>query len=184
MQVSATEIPEVKLVTPARHQDNRGFLSEVFNKRGLHDGGITDEFVQENHTYSISAGTIRGLHYQAPPSPQAKLVRVLRGAIFDVAVDVRKTSATFGHHVGVELNTENWSQLYIPKGFAHGFCTLEPDTEIAYWASSYWDPQLDFGIAWDDPELAIPWPVEPENAILSDKDRDLPLLREIPSHFE
>lgn len=184
MQVTATAIPEVKLITPARHQDNRGFLSEVFNQRGLRDAGITDDFVQENHTYSISAGTIRGLHYQAPPSPQAKLVRVLKGAIFDVAVDVRKKSATFGQHVGVELNTENWSQLYIPEGFAHGFCTLEADTEISYWASAYWDPALDCGITWDDPDLAIPWPVEPADAVLSDKDRNLPLLREIPSHFE
>lgn len=183
MQVTTTAIPEVKLITPARHQDNRGFLSEVFNQRSLSDGGISDNFVQENHTYSISAGTIRGLHYQAPPSPQAKLVRVLRGAIFDVAVDVRKTSATFGQHIGVELNTEDWSQLFIPEGFAHGFCTLEPDTEIAYWASSYWDPELDCGIAWNDPDLAIPWPVDPANAVLSEKDRGLPLLREIPAHF-
>lgn len=183
MQVTATTIPEVKLITPARHQDNRGFLSEVFNQRNLQDGGITDNFVQENHTYSVSAGTVRGLHYQAPPSPQAKLVRVLRGAIFDVAVDVRKSSTTFGQHFGVELNTENWSQLYIPEGFAHGFCTLEPDTEIAYWASSYWDPELDCGIAWDDPDLAIPWPVDPASAVLSEKDRQLPLLREISSHF-
>lgn len=183
MQVTATAIPEVKLITPVRHQDNRGFLSEVFNQRSLSEGGINDTFVQENHTYSISAGTVRGLHYQAPPSPQAKLVRVLKGAIFDVAVDVRKTSETFGQHVGVELNTDNWSQLYIPEGFAHGFCTLEPDTEIAYRASSYWAPDLDCGIAWDDPDLAIPWPVDPANAVLSEKDRGLPPLREIPSHF-
>lgn len=184
MQVTATAIPGVKLITPARHEDNRGFLSEVFSQKTLTEGGITNHFVQENHTYSISAGTVRGLHYQAPPLPQAKLVRVLRGAIFDVAVDVRKTSPTFGQHVAVDLNTENWSQLYIPEGFAHGFCTLEPDTEIAYWASAYWDPALDCGITWDDPDLDIPWPVDPARAVLSEKDRDLPPLRETPSHFE
>jgi dTDP-4-dehydrorhamnose 3,5-epimerase len=184
VQVTATAIPGVKLITPARHQDNRGFLSEVFNQRSLHAGGINDTFVQENHTYSNAAGTVRGLHYQAPPSPQAKLVRVLRGAIFDVAVDVRKSSATFGNHVGIELDTENWSQLYIPEGFAHGFCTLEPDTEVAYWASSYWDPVLDCGITWDDPDLDIPWPVEPASAVLSEKDRNLPLLRDLPPHFQ
>ena len=183
MQVTATAIPEVKLITPVRHRDNRGFLSEVFNQRSLSEAGINDNFVQENHTYSSSAGTVRGLHYQAPPSPQAKLVRVLRGAIFDVAVDVRKTSETFGQHVAVELNTDNWSQLYIPEGFAHGFCTIEADTEIAYRASSYWAPDLDCGIAWDDPDLDIPWPVDPADAVLSDKDRGLPPLREISSHF-
>jgi dTDP-4-dehydrorhamnose 3,5-epimerase len=171
------------LLTPTRHRDERGFLSETWNERTLAGIGVTDRFIQENHTVSHRPWTVRGLHFQLPPKPMAKLVRVVRGSLLDVAVDVRSGSPTFGQHVSVELSAENWAQLYIPEGFAHGLCTLEPETEVVYLASHTWDPDLDRGVAWDDPDLAIPWPIGPDQAVLSPKDRAQPRLADLPPAF-
>ena len=183
MEVRPTEIPEVKLIAPARHGDHRGFFSEVYNRRALARAGIVIDFVQDNHSYSAQAGTLRGLHFQAPPHAQAKLVRVPRGAVLDVAVDLRHGSPTFGRHVAAELSAENWAQLLVPRGFGHGFLTLLPDTEVIYKVDAYYSPEHDLGVRWDDPDLAIPWPLPPEGPVLSEKDRKQPLLADLPTYF-
>ena len=167
------------LLYPTQHVDERGFLSEVYNARTLAGVGIDQPFVQENHILSVAGGTVRGLHYQLPPHDGAKLVRVLRGAIFDVAVDVRPDSEYFGEHVAVQLDVAEWAQLYVPAGFAHGFCTLEPETEVAYKSTSFWRPESDRGVAWNDPDLDIPWPVSEDEAVLSAKDRSQPPLSDL-----
>lgn len=182
--MESTQLEGVVLVHPRRLVDERGFFSEVFNKEAMSEVGISDHFVQDNHSLSRHAGTIRGLHFQIPPRPTAKLVRVVTGAVFDVVVDLRQGSPTFGHHVSAELSAENWVQIYVPIGFAHGFCTIAPDTEVVYKVTDYWSPEVDRGVAWDDPELGIEWPVSTKSAILSDKDRGQPSLSELPTHFE
>ncbi|HEX6986673.1 MAG TPA: dTDP-4-dehydrorhamnose 3,5-epimerase, partial [Planctomycetaceae bacterium] len=151
LTVRATEIPDVLIITPVRHGDARGFLSETYNKRRFATLGIGIDFVQDNHSFSAAQGTVRGLHFQVPPFAQAKLVRVLRGAIYDVAVDLRASSPTFGRSVGVVLSAEDWNQLLIPVGFAHGFCTLTPDTDILYKVSQHYSPEHDKGVLWNDP---------------------------------
>jgi dTDP-4-dehydrorhamnose 3,5-epimerase len=156
--------------------DARGAFAETYSRRDFRALGIAEEFVQDNHSLSRQAGTVRGLHFQAPPHAQAKLVRVLRGRILDVAVDLRAASPTFGRHIAVELAAEDARMLYIPVGFAHGFATRAPDTEVAYKASAPYAPEADRGLAWDDPALGIAWGVAPQEAILSDKDRRLPRL--------
>ena len=171
------------LVTPRRFEDDRGFFSETFGDARFRAAVADVSFVQDNHSLSRAPGTIRGLHYQAPPMAQGKLVRVVRGAILDVAVDIRHGSPTFGEHVAVELSADNWAQLWVPEGFAHGFCTLAPDTEVVYKVTASYSPDHDFGLAFDDPELAIDWPVPPSAAVLSDKDRRHPRLAELPHHF-
>lgn len=176
MQVEATAIPDVRIVRPVRHGDARGFFSEVWNRRALTEAGIEADFVQDNHVLNGRAGTLRGLHLQTTPSPQAKLVRCLRGAILDVAVDVRRGSPTFGRHVAVELSGENWAQLWVPEGFAHGYCTLTDGAEVIYKVTGYYDPQAERGIRFDDPALGIDWPVGRGAAILSEKDRAWPDL--------
>lgn len=178
MQVETTAIPEVKIVRPVRHGDARGFFSEVWNRRALAEAGIEAEFVQDNHVLNGRAGTLRGLHLQVEPSPQAKLIRCLRGAILDVAVDVRSGSDTFGRHVAVELSAENWAQLWVPAGFAHGYCTLTDGAEVIYKVTGYYDPAAERGLRFDDPALGIDWPVSPAGALLSDKDRFWPGLAE------
>jgi dTDP-4-dehydrorhamnose 3,5-epimerase len=183
MELAATAIPEVKIITPARHGDRRGFFCEVYNKRALAEAGIEIDFVQDNHAYSAAAGTLRGLHFQAPPAAQTKLVRVARGAIFDVAVDCRVGSPTFGRHVAVELSATAGNQLLCPRGFAHGTLTLERDTEVLYKVDAYYAPGLDKGVRWDDPDLAIPWPLPPAGPVLSDKDRGLPWFRDLAAAF-
>jgi dTDP-4-dehydrorhamnose 3,5-epimerase len=183
MKVEALSIPEVKLVTPAVFKDERGFFSETFNAKALASAGISETFVQDNHSLSVPRGVVRGLHFQAPPHDQAKLVRVVRGAILDVAVDIRHGSRTFGKHVTCVLSAANWSQLWVPSGFAHGFCTLEPDTEVIYKVTDYYAPASDRGLRWDDPALGIAWPVAPSEAILSPKDRTHPTLAELPVYF-
>lgn len=170
------EIPEVKLIKAPRFGDARGFFSETYSARALAALGIDLEFVQDNHSFSARPGTIRGLHYQSPPFAQDKLVRVTRGAIFDVAVDIRCGSPTFGKAAGAVISAAEWNQLLIPAGFAHGFCTLEPDTEVLYKVTNYYAPAHDHGIAWDDPALGVAWPVAHDAAILSDKDRCFPRL--------
>ena len=176
MKVHPLSISGVFLVHPDKHKDARGYLSETYNRRDFARAGIDVEFVQDNHSYSRKAGTVRGLHYQAPPHAQAKLVRVLRGRILDVAVDIRKGSPTFGRHVAVELSAENSLQLFIPEGFAHGFCTLEDETEVFYKLSAHHHPASEYGLRFDDPALAIPWPVD--EAIVSAGDAAARPLRE------
>ncbi|HEX6937786.1 MAG TPA: dTDP-4-dehydrorhamnose 3,5-epimerase [Longimicrobiales bacterium] len=179
LQVIPTAIPDVKVIVPARYGDERGFLSEVYERGAFLDAGIDVAFVQENHSYSARRGTVRGLHFQVPPRAQAKLVRVARGAILDVAVDLRPDSPTFGKHVSVVLSAENWNQLYVPVGFAHGFCTLEPDTEVIYKLSDVYAPECERGLLWNDPALGIDWPVDEATAILSPRDRTHPRLAEL-----
>lgn len=176
-------IPEVILLSPQIHRDARGFFSETYNARALAEAGITADFVQDNHSLSVEVGVIRGLHFQIPPHAQDKLVRVTKGAIFDVAVDIRQGSATYGQHVAVELSASNWQQLWVPKGFAHGFCTLEPNSEVVYKVTDYYAPDCDRGLAWDDKSLAIDWPLAGDVAVLSDKDQRHPTLAELPTCF-
>ena len=183
MNVEPLAIPDVKLVTPKIFRDERGLFSEVYARKALLEHGIEAEFVQDNHSLSRAKGVIRGLHFQAPPKAQDKLVRVVRGGILDVAVDIRKGSPTFGRHVAVGLSAENWLQLWVPVGFAHGFCTLEPDTEVLYKVTDYYAPECDRGLAWDDPDLGVAWLVAPEAAVLSDKDRRYPRLKDLHSPF-
>ena len=182
-EVDELRIPGVLAITPDRHCDQRGFFSEVYNRGWFAQHGIDDAFVQDNHSLSRSVGTVRGLHFQSPPRPVAKLVHVVKGAILDVVVDLRWGSPTYGEHVAIELSDDNWTQLYAPVGTAHGFCTLEPNTEVAYKVTDYWSPDVDRGIAWDDPDLGISWPVTPRQAILSAKDRAQPKLAQIEPQF-
>jgi dTDP-4-dehydrorhamnose 3,5-epimerase len=184
MIVEETALAGVKIITPRKQGDHRGFFSETHNQRVFEQAGIALQFVQDNHSLSAEVGTIRGLHFQSPPFAQDKLVRVIRGAILDVVVDIRASSPTFGKHVTVELSAENWRQLLVPTGFAHGFCTLETDTEVLYKVTNYYSATSDLGLAWDDPALGIVWPVAPDQAILSNKDRTHPLLKDLASIFE
>lgn len=170
------------LPRPNRHGDHRGFFSETYSRRKYSELGIDVEFVQDNHSLSREVGTIRGLHFQAPPHAQAKLVRCGRGAIFDVAVDIRRGSPTYGQWEGYELSAENGEQLYIPVGFAHGFVTLEPDSEIVYKCSDYYAPETEGAVLWNDPDIGIDWPTEAE-PILSEKDAVAPLISELESPF-
>jgi len=183
MQVIPLEIPDVRLLAPARIEDARGFLSEVYHRQALASAGIDIAFVQDNHSVSTAAGTVRGLHFQSPPFAQAKLVRVARGAIFDVAVDLRRGSPSYGRHVSTVLSAEAWNQIFIPEGFAHGFCTLEPGTEVVYKLSAHHAREHEAGLYWNDPDLGIAWPVAESEAILSDKDRCLPRFSEMPEIF-
>ena len=183
LDVESTALPAVKILKPKRLGDQRGFFSEVYNKRTLAEAGIALEFVQDNHSLSGKSGTVRGLHFQTAPFAQDKLVRVTRGSILDVAVDLRRSSPTFGRHVAVELSAENWLQLLVPIGFAHGFCTLEDDTEVIYKVTSYYSATHDKGVAWDDDELGIAWPVARPEATLSEKDMQLPPLSECGDVF-
>jgi dTDP-4-dehydrorhamnose 3,5-epimerase len=181
--VEATAIPDVKIITPKKFGDHRGFFSEVYNRQAFTEAGIALEFIQDNHSLSAQVGTLRGLHFQSAPFAQDKLVRVTRGRILDVAVDLRKSSPSYGQHVAVELSAENWRQLLIPIGFAHGFVTLEPDTEVIYKVTNYYSAANDLGLAWDDPDLGIAWPVPPGGVTLSDKDTKHPRLRDLPEIF-
>lgn len=183
MDVVALEIEGVLLITPPRFADERGYFSEVWNARAFAGAGIDATFVQDNQSLSRQKGTIRGLHFQTPPSAQGKLVRVLKGVIRDVAVDIRQGSPTFGRHVAMDLTAEEGRQLWIPPGFAHGFCTLVDDTEVHYKATGYYDRNCDAGIRFDDPDLGIDWGIPASEAILSPKDRTLPGLADTPAYF-
>jgi dTDP-4-dehydrorhamnose 3,5-epimerase len=178
MIVEPTAIPDVLLLTPPRFTDERGFFSETWNEQRFAKAGIAGPFVQDNHVCSDDRGVVRGLHLQIGPSAQGKLIRVVRGSIWDVAVDIRPESPSYGRHAGVVLSAKNWQQLWIPVGLLHGYCTLEPDTEVIYKVTAPWDRQAERGVIWNDPALGIPWPIAPEEVILSDKDRDLPRLAE------
>jgi dTDP-4-dehydrorhamnose 3,5-epimerase len=184
MHIQPTEIAEVLLVVPSKHEDGRGFFSETFRSDVFADFGIKGVFVQDNHVRSTQKGVVRGLHYQTPPHAQGKLIRCTRGAILDVAVDIRVGSPTFGRHVAAELSAMNWCQLWVPPGFAHGYMTLEDDCEVIYKVTEYYAPDCDRGIAWDDPALGIDWRNPPAEVVLSHKDRNQPLLRDAPPAFQ
>jgi dTDP-4-dehydrorhamnose 3,5-epimerase len=170
-------------IRPKRFEDSRGWFAETWNKTRFEGAGITADFCQDNHSYSALAGTLRGLHFQRPPYAQAKLVRCLRGRVFDVAVDIRSSSPTFKHWVGVELTAVEGEQLFVPAGYAHGFLTLENDCEVAYKVDQHYAPDADGGIAWNDMSLAIEWPIEGLAIKLSDKDAKLPHLPDVDCNF-
>lgn len=184
MEAKKLELPEVILLTPRRFSDARGWFSETYNTRSAQAAGVNVEFVQDNHSYSAMRGTVRGLHYQAPPFAQDKLVRVLRGSVLDVAVDARKGSPTYGQWVSAELGADDGRQLFVPAGFLHGFITLEPDTEVAYKVSNYYSKDCDGSVRFDDPDLGIDWGPVAQEAVLSDKDRDAGSWASFDSPFE
>lgn len=176
MQLQSLALPEVKLITPTKFADSRGFFSETWNADKLKAQGFDELFVQDNHSFSAQTGTIRGLHCQLAPHVQGKLVRVVKGAIWDVAVDIRHGSPTYGKWVAAELSAENWAQLWVPSGFLHGFCTLQPNTEVVYKVTAHYNKECERAVRWNDATLALPWPVESANALLSEKDQDAPLF--------
>ncbi len=163
-------------VIPKKFGDDRGFFSETYNKERFAEAGIEVEFVQDNQSYSAARGVLRGLHYQLQPRAQDKLVRVVRGSILDVAVDIRRTSPTFGKWVSLVVSAEKWNQIFVPRGFAHGFVTLEDHTEVVYKVTDYYSPDHDRSIRFDDPALGVDWPLAPSELLLSEKDRNAPLL--------
>jgi dTDP-4-dehydrorhamnose 3,5-epimerase len=176
MQVIPTAIPDVKVLVPRQFKDHRGFFSEVYSRKALKEAGIPADFLQDNHSLSVEPGVLRGLHYQVAPMAQDKLIRVVRGSILDVAVDVRRSSPTFGKHVTEVLSAENWRQVYVPVGFAHGFVTLEPNTEVLYKVSAFYSPEHERGIKWNDPALGIDWGISEGQAVLSGRDQQHPPL--------
>ena len=177
------EFQGLLLIEPRRIDDDRGFFSETFHRGRLAERGFHAEFVQDNHVHSREAGVLRGLHFQSPPFAQDKLVRVTRGAILDVAVDLRRGAPTYGDHAAVELSAENWRQLLVPAGFAHGYLTLEPDTEVVYKVTAHYAPAHDHGVLWSDPDIGVDWGRDPATLILSDKDRAAPGFRDLVSPF-
>jgi dTDP-4-dehydrorhamnose 3,5-epimerase len=183
MQIIALDIPEVKVIAPKKFGDHRGFFSETYNRKTLAELGVDKEFVQDNHSLSAEKCVVRALHYQLPPMAQDKLVRVVRGAILDVAVDIRRDSPTFGRHVAEVISAENWRQMYVPIGFAHGFVTLEPNTEVVYKVTNYYSPAHERGVRWNDPTLAINWGVSESQAILSQRDTKHPLFKDALEMF-
>jgi len=184
MQVCPTAIADVKIIKTRKYGDHRGFFSETYNRKAFAEAGVDMDFVQDNHSLSAEPGVIRGLHFQIPPFAQDKLVRVVRGSVFDVAVDLRRSSVSFGQHVSVVLSAQEWNQVLVPRGFAHGFCTLEPDTEVIYKVTNYYSPENDRGLFWADPALGIAWPIVAEAAVLSEKDKRQPRLAELKEFFE
>jgi dTDP-4-dehydrorhamnose 3,5-epimerase len=183
VRVERLSIPDVVLVTPQKFGDARGFLSETFSARRFANAGLPTSFVQDNHSLSAKPGTVRGLHCQIAPSVQGKLVRVVKGAVWDVAVDIRRGSPTYGKYAAATLSAENWAQLWIPGGFLHGFCTTEPDTEVIYKVTADYDPEAERGVIWNDPHLALPWPVAAEKVTLSERDARLPFLADSETWF-
>ncbi len=182
LEVTKLDIPEVMLLKTRQFGDDRGWFSESYNKQRFADAGITHDFVQDNHSYSAEAGVLRGLHFQTGDFAQTKLVRVLRGSIFDVAVDIRHGSPTYGKWVSAIISAENFTQILVPRGFAHGLLTLEPDTEVMYKVDAHYDKASDMGIRWDDPDIGIDWPTTTPPQ-LSEKDTVHPGLAESDVHF-
>jgi dTDP-4-dehydrorhamnose 3,5-epimerase len=170
-------------ITPARFGDTRGYFAEVYNKEVFRGLGVTSDFIQDNHSLSVDQGVLRGLHFQIPPFAQAKLVRVVHGAIFDVAVDIRRDSPTYGRSVTAILSAENGHQLFVPAGFAHGFCTLEAATEVLYKVDAQYSREHERGLLWNDPALAISWPIDRDSALLIDRDKAFPLLGGLSRYF-
>ena len=183
MEIITTTLDGVVEIRPRRHGDDRGWFSETWKQSALIAAGIDIDFVQDNESFSAPTGTLRGLHYQLAPHAQDKLVRVIHGSILDVAVDIRRDSPTFGHHVAVTLTADDGNQLLVPAGFAHGFCTLEPDVRVAYKVSGQYAPDCERAIRWDDPDLGIDWQLPVGGPTLSDKDRIAPLLADQPDLF-
>ena len=183
MEIRLFDLPGLKLLIPKRFTDLRGVFMETWSDRVFREKIANVSFVQDNQSVSAKTGTLRGLHFQKPPHGQGKLIRVLRGSIFDVAVDIRRKSPTFGQHVAITLNAASGEQLWVPEGFLHGFCTLEDETEVFYKVTSYYSPIHDAGVLWCDQDLGIQWPVGPQSVILSEKDEKHPRLRELPDFF-
>ncbi|MBP0613995.1 dTDP-4-dehydrorhamnose 3,5-epimerase [Jiella mangrovi] len=183
LEVTPLAISDVLEIKPKKFGDDRGFFSETFSAQRFADAGIAMPWVQDNQSFSAGKFTLRGLHYQAPPFAQDKLVRVLKGAILDVAVDIRHGSPSFGQWVALEVSAKAFNQILVPKGFAHGFLTLEPDTEVFYKVSAPYSGEHDRGIAWNDPEIGVEWPLGGETPVLSDKDKSAPALAETPVLF-
>jgi dTDP-4-dehydrorhamnose 3,5-epimerase len=181
MRIETLEIPELKLIVAKRFEDTRGHFQEVWSDRAFRENVADVTFVQDNLSFSIKKGTLRGLHFQRPPRAQGKLVQVLQGAILDVAVDIRCASPTYGHHSIIRLDAEEGAQLWIPDGFLHGFCTLEDETVVFYKVTDYYSPEHDAGVIWNDPDLGINWPMD--TVVLSEKDQKLPWLRDLPAAF-
>lgn len=183
IEVNTIGFGSVLEIKPKKFGDNRGFFSETFNARQLSSTGLDVDFVQDNHSYSVATGTLRGLHFQAPPAAQGKLVRVSKGEIFDVAVDIRHGSPSFGQWAGIHVSEESWNQIYVPPGFAHGFLTLAPNTEVIYKVSEFYSPEHDRSIRFDDPRIGINWPSVDQAFELSEKDREAPMLADIDTGF-
>ena len=184
MKIEPTRIDDIKIIWPDKFGDHRGFFSETFNSEKFKRNGLDLSFCQDNHSLSEKAGTLRGLHFQINPCAQGKLLRVTRGAIYDVAVDIRAGSPTFGEWVGYEISAKLWNQIFIPVGFAHGFCTLEDNTEVMYKVTAPYSPENERGLAWNDDELAIDWPIDNNAPILSEKDTNYPELSNLPTFFK
>jgi len=183
MKIERLEVDGPLVIVPAKFGDHRGFFSETFRDDLLPSHGVDLDFVQDNHVYSSARGVLRGLHYQVPPHTQGKLVRCSRGSILDVCVDIRVGSPTFGRHVAVVLSADNWKQIWVPPGFAHGYVTMEADCEVIYKVTDYYAKECERAIAWDDPDLGIDWQIPQSDAVLSDKDRTNPRLADIVSPF-
>jgi dTDP-4-dehydrorhamnose 3,5-epimerase len=183
VRVEALAIFDIKLICLPRFKDPRGFFSETWNQRRFAEAGIPGPFIQDNHAVSSGVGVLRGLHCQVGPNAQGKLVRCVRGAIYDVAVDAREGSPTFGRYVGVEISAESWTQLWVPPGFLHAYCTLTVETEVIYKVTGAYDKEAERGVIWNDPDIGIKWPLAADQVILSDKDKLLPRLRDLPPLF-
>lgn len=183
MEIRPLGLDGVVEIIPRKIGDHRGFFSETYNAEAFRQVPMAETFVQDNHSLSRAAGTLRGLHFQLPPRGQAKLVRVVRGAIFDVAIDIRKGSPTFGRWVGLRVSAEDWNQIFVPKGFAHGFLTLEPDTEVVYKVTDLYSAEHDRSVRFDDPEIGIDWPQVASAVQISDKDRNAPMLKDVDTGF-
>ena len=184
MDIRNFDLPGLALVRPRQFADSRGSFTETYNEKTFNAAGITARFVQDNQSFSEKRGTIRGLHFQLPPAAQAKLVRVLRGSVYDVAVDLRAGSPAYGRWVGETLTADGGEQLFVPRGFAHAFCTLEADTVVAYKVDDFYAPASDSGLIWNDPTLAIAWPVGADEVVLSDKDLKLGRFADFVSPFK
>jgi dTDP-4-dehydrorhamnose 3,5-epimerase len=183
MNITPLAIPDILMIEPKRFGDDRGFFSEVFNERTFHDAGIDHHWVQDNHAKSVDAYVLRGLHFQALPHAQAKLIRVAEGSVFDVVVDLRAGSSTYGKSVSAILSADAWNQLFVPAGFAHGYLTLEPYTEVLYKVDDYYTPECEGGVIWNDPDLDIDWPLNGHDPVLSGKDQHLPRLKDLNTPF-
>jgi len=181
--VEQLAVPDVLLLTPRRFRDPRGFFSETWHQSRFAAAGIPGPFVQDNHAVSNARGVLRGLHCQVGPNAQGKLIRVVKGSIWDVAVDIRRGSSTYGQQASAELSADNWCQLWVPIGFLHGYCTLTDDTEVIYKVTAPWDPAAERGIIWNDPDLSVAWPIAERDAILSEKDQSLPRLKDCDAWF-
>ena len=181
--VESLAIPEIKIVKPTKFSDGRGYFSETYSQSAFSEAGVSMAFVQDNQSFSVEKGTVRGLHFQSAPCAQDKLVRVVQGAIFDVAVDIRTGSPTFGEYVSAVVSSANWNQVFVPVGFAHGFMTLEPNTEVIYKVSNYYSPDHEKGLLWNDPALGIEWPFGERDVTLSPKDKIFPHLADLPPVF-